>query len=57
MGSHSKEIEREDGRKELVLIEDENAAKQEGDDENRKGVFNVSKHPAPEHYSKHMFAY
>ncbi|CAG8953182.1 hypothetical protein HYFRA_00003382 [Hymenoscyphus fraxineus] len=40
-GSHSKEIEREDGRKELVLIEDENVPKQDDDDEVRKGVFNV----------------
>lgn len=43
VGSHSKEIEREDGRKELVLIEDENASKEEDDFEIRKGVVNVSK--------------
>ncbi|KUJ24249.1 tRNA-dihydrouridine(47) synthase [NAD(P)(+)] [Mollisia scopiformis] len=41
VSSHSKEIEREDGRKELVLIEREDALKQGFDDEDRPGIFNV----------------
>lgn len=57
VGSHSKEIVREDGRKELVLIEDENAAKQEGDDENRKGVVNVSKQHAYKREFKPLFVH
>lgn len=40
--SHSKEIEREDGRKELVLIEREGAARNEEDDDKRIGVYNVA---------------
>lgn len=40
--SHSKEVEREDGRKELVLIEKEGVTAEDDDDnENRKGVVNV----------------
>lgn len=40
--SHSKEIEHEDGRKELVLIEDSRkVGEAEDDNENRKGVYNV----------------
>ncbi|RDW72995.1 putative tRNA-dihydrouridine(47) synthase [NAD(P)(+)] [Coleophoma cylindrospora] len=43
--SHSKEIEHEDGRKELVLVEDPTRVTSEGfeDDESRAGVFNVVK--------------
>ena len=41
MSSHSKEIEREDGRKELVLIDKEDAKPLEDDDENRKEVYNI----------------
>lgn len=42
VGTHSKEIEREDGRKELVLTYAEGAAPAEDDDyDNRKGVYNV----------------
>jgi tRNA-dihydrouridine synthase 3 len=41
VSSHSKEIEREDGRKELVLIDKEDAKPLEDDDENRKEVYNV----------------
>lgn len=44
VGSHSQEIEREDGRKELVLIErdgDGLTAADEDENENRKGVYNV----------------
>jgi tRNA-dihydrouridine synthase 3 len=43
VGSHSKEIIHEDGRKELVLIEDPGmtSSSAEDDEENRKGVFNV----------------
>ncbi|PMD61665.1 tRNA-dihydrouridine(47) synthase [NAD(P)(+)] [Hyaloscypha bicolor E] len=41
VSSHSKEIEREDGRKELVLIDKDDAKPLEDDDENRKGVYNV----------------
>jgi tRNA-dihydrouridine synthase 3 len=42
VGSHSKEIEREDGRKELVLIENENLIDpQDDNDEDRKGIFNI----------------
>ena len=42
MGSHSKEIEHEDGRKELVLIEDSTRMTAgDDDDENREGVVNV----------------
>jgi len=42
VSSHSKEIEREDGRKELVLVEKESVEKSpEDEDENRKGVYNV----------------
>lgn len=40
VGSHSKEIEREDGRKELVLIERDSAIHQE-DDESRIGIHNL----------------
>lgn len=40
--SHSKEVELEDGRKELVLIEKEGVTADDDDDnENRKGVVNV----------------
>jgi tRNA-dihydrouridine synthase 3 len=40
--SHSKEVDREDGRKELVLIEKEGVTAEDDDDnENRKGVVNV----------------
>lgn len=43
VSSHSKEIKREDGQKELVLIEDTSRVGESTgeDDENRKGVFNV----------------
>jgi len=41
VSSHSKEIEREDGRKELVLIDKEDAKPLEDDDENRKEVYNI----------------
>lgn len=44
VGSHSKETIYEDGRKELVLIEDPNKIKEltaEDDDENREGIVNV----------------
>jgi tRNA-dihydrouridine synthase 3 len=42
VGSHSKEVEREDGRKELVLIERGGATPTDDDEnENRKGVYNV----------------
>jgi tRNA-dihydrouridine synthase 3 len=41
VSSHSKEIDREDGRKELVLIDKDDAKPLEDDDENRKGVYNV----------------
>jgi tRNA-dihydrouridine synthase 3 len=43
VGSHSKEIQRDDGRMELVLTEDPTRVKEttEEDDENRVGVFNV----------------
>lgn len=42
-GSHSTEIEHEDGRKELVLIEDTTKFEDQtdGDDDNRKGIYNV----------------
>jgi tRNA-dihydrouridine synthase 3 len=40
VSSHSQEIEREGGRKELVLIDREDAAKQ-ADEDDRPGVFNV----------------
>ena len=42
-GSHSKEVVREDGRRELVLIEDPDRVGDDPDpeDENRKGVYNV----------------
>lgn len=43
VGSHSKEIQHEDGRMELVLIEDPSRVKHvnEEDDENRVGLFNI----------------
>ncbi|TVY78383.1 tRNA-dihydrouridine(47) synthase [NAD(P)(+)] [Lachnellula suecica] len=42
VGSHSKEVEREDGRKELVLIEKEGVTADGDDDtENWKGVVNI----------------
>ncbi|TVY18923.1 tRNA-dihydrouridine(47) synthase [NAD(P)(+)] [Lachnellula arida] len=42
VASHSKEVEREDGRKELVLIEKEGVTAEDDDDnENRKGIVNV----------------
>ena len=43
LGSHSKEIEHEDGRKELVLTEDPSkfGVSNTDDDENRIGVYNV----------------
>ncbi len=45
MKSHSKEIEREDGRKELVLLEradvSSNTIQDEDENENRKGIYNV----------------
>ncbi|KAH8813330.1 tRNA-dihydrouridine(47) synthase [NAD(P)(+)] [Xylogone sp. PMI_703] len=44
VSSHSREIETEDGRKELVLIEDDNKAlpsKVADEDDSRLGVFNV----------------
>ncbi|TVY49802.1 tRNA-dihydrouridine(47) synthase [NAD(P)(+)] [Lachnellula occidentalis] len=42
VASHSKEVVREDGRKELVLIEKEGVTAEDDDDnENRKGVVNV----------------
>ena len=42
VGSHSKESLHEDGRKELVLIEDpERISSAADDDENREGVFNI----------------
>lgn len=44
VGSHSKEVEREDGRKELILIErdgDDVTAADDDENENRKGVYNV----------------
>ncbi|KAM3065900.1 tRNA-dihydrouridine synthase 3 [Clarireedia jacksonii] len=47
VGSHSKEIVREDGRKELVLVEDLDRVgaivPTDEEDENRKGVLNVVK--------------
>lgn len=39
VGSHSKEVEHEDGRKELVLIED--CSKNAASEEERTGIFNV----------------
>lgn len=42
VSSHSKEIEREDGRKELILIKrDDLEDEPEDEDENRTGVYNV----------------
>jgi len=41
VGSHSKEVEREDGRKELVLISREGADPTGIEGEDRKGVYNV----------------
>lgn len=41
VGSHSKEIEREDGRKELVLITKESATGDNEDDDSRPGIYNV----------------
>lgn len=41
VASHSKEIEREDGRRELVLIFKDGAEEAVVDGEDRKGVFNV----------------
>ncbi|KAG0651966.1 tRNA-dihydrouridine(47) synthase [Hyphodiscus hymeniophilus] len=43
VGSHSKEVMRDDGTMELILIEDQTKAKDitEQDDENRAGIFNV----------------
>ncbi|KAI2622521.1 FMN-linked oxidoreductase [Hypoxylon sp. NC1633] len=39
--SHSKEIERDDGRKELVLVQDSSPAENEEDPDQRPGVVNV----------------
>jgi tRNA-dihydrouridine synthase 3 len=41
VSSHSKEVEREDGRKELVLVDRDDVKTLEDDEENRKEVYNV----------------
>lgn len=41
VGSHSEEIEREDGRKELVLKENSVIVDMKGDDEVRTGIYNI----------------
>lgn len=41
VSSHSKEVEREDGRKELVLVDRDDVRTLEDDEENRKEVYNV----------------
>ncbi|KAF8846799.1 tRNA-dihydrouridine(47) synthase [NAD(P)(+)] [Acephala macrosclerotiorum] len=41
VASHSEEIERKDGRKELVLVERDDTVKQADDDDDRPGVYNV----------------